>query len=99
MNVIRNLSYSIFEENCINFVFWDIDTKDWGPNMTSNEIAQNVKSHMLGGKATTVLMENKKWVKKTFFIKEPLKGGVILLHDKRQESYYATKKILEMANQ
>jgi len=97
MNVIRDLSQEIYDENCINFVFWDIDTKDWGPGMTSLEISQNVKAHMIGGEATTVLMKNNRWVKKKIFIKNPLKGGVVLLHDRKEETYFATEKILKMA--
>ncbi len=52
---------------------------------------------MIGGKATTVLMENNRWVKKKIFIKNPLKGGVVLLHDRKEETYFATEKILKMA--
>tara|TARA_Y100001958_G_C21222637_1_gene547989 strand:+ start:484 stop:1398 length:915 start_codon:yes stop_codon:yes gene_type:complete len=98
MNVIKEVSKKVYDENCINFVFWDIDTKDWGPGMTSLEISQNVKSYMMGGKATTVFMENNRWVKKIINIQKPLMGGVVLLHDKREETYYATESILKMAN-
>ena len=97
MNVIKEVSRKIYDENCINFVFWDIDTKDWGPGMTSLEISQNVKAYMVGGMATTVLMKNNRWVKKRINIQKPLNGGVILLHDKREEAYYATENILKMA--
>ena len=47
LNAIKEVSEDIYRENCINFAFWDIDTKDWGPNMTSQEIAQNVKTQQI----------------------------------------------------
>ena len=99
MNAIREVSEEVYGENCINFVFWDIDTKDWGPGMTSLEITENVKAHMLGGEATTVLKKNNRWVKKKITIKKPLNGGVILLHDGKLETSDATEMILKMANE
>ncbi|MEC7182399.1 MAG: hypothetical protein VXW15_06775, partial [Bdellovibrionota bacterium] len=36
--------------------------------------------------------------KKKINIQKPLMGGVVLLHDKREETYYATERILKMAN-
>ncbi len=98
MNAIREVSQEIYGENCINFVFWDIDTKDWGPGMSSFEIAENVKSHMLGGSGTTVIRKNNRWIKKTITIKKPLGGGVVLLHDRKIETSKATEMILKMAN-
>jgi peptidoglycan/xylan/chitin deacetylase (PgdA/CDA1 family) len=99
LNAIRDLSWETFGENCINFAFWDIDTKDWGPTMTSKEIAQNVLAHMEGGMAFTVVLKNNKWVKQPFEITKPPRGGVVLLHDKRDETIEGTRLILEMAKQ
>lgn len=99
INAIREVSEEIYGENCINFVFWDIDTKDWGPGMTSLEITENVKAHMVGGDATTVLKKNNRWVKKKITIKKPLNGGVILLHDGKLETSDATEMILKMASE
>lgn len=99
LNVIRDLSWEIYGENCINFAFWDIDTKDWAPTMTSREIAQNVLAHMEGGTAYTVVLRKNKWVKYSFEITKPPQGGVVLLHDKREETLEGTRLILEMAKQ
>ena len=99
LNVIKDLSHEIYGENCINIAFWDIDTKDWGPTMGPEEIAQNVKAHMEGGWAPTVISENNKWKKIRIKIKNPPQGGVILLHDTKKETFHGTKLILKMAKE
>jgi peptidoglycan/xylan/chitin deacetylase (PgdA/CDA1 family) len=36
LNVMKDVSQQLFGDNCINFVFWDIDTVDWLTEMTPN---------------------------------------------------------------
>ncbi len=104
LNVLREISYQLYGENCLNFVFWDIDTIDWVGNMTPNNILQVIKANLFGGmsyKHKKITLPNKKsyYVKKSYTIGSPVGGGVVLMHDIHQRTVKATKLILEYAKQ
>lgn len=101
LNVMKEVSRELYGENCINFVFWDIDSSDWLPSITSEEVAQGVKAHMEGGtaysfKAATV-NGRRVWTKVSYQITKPLKGGVVLMHDIQEKTLSATRLILTEA--
>jgi peptidoglycan/xylan/chitin deacetylase (PgdA/CDA1 family) len=82
LNVMKDVSRELFGDNCINFVFWDIDTVDWLEAMSPAEIAQNVMANLIGGTA----YEFKKntdgsYSKVEYIINKPIGGGVVLMHD------------------
>jgi len=102
MNVIKEVSEILYGENCINFAFWDIDTNDWVPTMSSAEVAQNVKANMEGGTAYTFRKASlangrRGWVKVPYQIRNPIKGGVVLMHDVQKRTIEGTRLILKMA--
>ena len=101
LNIMKQVSQELYGDNCINFVFWDIDTSDWVPSMTSAEVAQNVTANMEGGpaytfKATTV-NGSRVWAKVPYRISQPSKGGVVLMHDIQEKTLGATRLILTEA--
>lgn len=102
LNTIREVSYELFEDNCINFVFWDIDSGDWIPKMESKEIFQNLKSYQEAGKFITykIIKTNgiKKIIKKEVYNSYPTKGGVILFHDIQKRTIKALKLFLNYAH-
>ena len=104
MNVMKEVSQELYGENCINFAFWDIDTNDWVPNMTSQDVANNVKAYIEGGKAysfkkITNSQGRRVWTKTPITIKNPPGGGVALLHDVQDRTVMGTKLLLEMAKE
>lgn len=98
MNIINKVSKELFSENCINFAFWDIDSGDWIPTLTSKEVFDNIKSHDIGGKYTSYRLKRidgkKKIIKKSVYNDSPTKGGVILMHDIQERTIEATKLFL-----
>jgi peptidoglycan-N-acetylglucosamine deacetylase len=102
MNVIKEVSQELYGENCISFVFWDIDSNDWVPNITPQNIADNVKASIEGGKAytfkkVTKLSGRQVYTKTPITIKNPLGGGIVLLHDSKRKTIAGTRILLEMA--
>jgi peptidoglycan/xylan/chitin deacetylase (PgdA/CDA1 family) len=95
MNVMKEVSNELFGENCINFVFWDIDTADWVSNMTSTNIIQTIKANMEGGIAYRHAKINGKFEKKSYIINSPIEGGVVLMHDIHARSVNSVRGILE----
>ena len=100
MNVIRDRSKKIFNKNCINFVFWDIDSNDW-LNISSKQIAQNIISNIEGGEYVTFKLRRRYifWgdyvrviVKQQ--INNPIGGGVVLMHDIHEKSIDALEILL-----
>lgn len=82
MNALQDVSKELFGENCIQFAFWDVDTVDWLAGMTSAEISQNIVAWNEGGKAIDFLRKpDGTFVKKSYIVKEPTAGGVVLNHD------------------
>jgi len=98
LNVLKKNSYEIFNDNCINYVFWDIDSQDWFRKLTSFQIAQNILSSINGGiyyKPQFVIKSNKK--KRTVveeYMEYPVGGGIILLHDIYEKSVEALSVFL-----
>lgn len=104
LNVMKDVSKQLYNENCINFVFWDIDTADWTPGMEAQMISQNIKASLFGG--TSYTFKEKKF---TFFSKNPknkfkivkrntsspVGGGIVLMHDVHQNSVQAVDIFLK----
>jgi peptidoglycan/xylan/chitin deacetylase (PgdA/CDA1 family) len=96
MNVMQNVSQKLFQENCIHFAFWDHDSGDWIPKMTSEEVYQNLISFHFGGEITTYRVNAKKEILKIKdFVKTPIGGGVILFHDIQKVTQVALKNFLK----
>lgn len=101
-NVMKELSFELFGENCINFAFWDIDTSDWVSNMTAPNIVQTLKANLDGGKAwrfKTIRQGGRTlYQKEAYTITDPQEGGVVLMHDIHQRTIDATRLFLEEAS-
>jgi len=97
LNVMKDVSQELFGENCINFVFWDIDTADWVTNMNPGDIAQNIKAHIEGGTAYQHKKYGNTYKKSAYTITNPPGGGVVLMHDIHKRSADALPLILEYA--
>lgn len=102
MNVMKEVSDSIYGDNCINFAFWDIDSSDWGPGMTPEMIAENVISHVTGGDIYQIESKKSplggtKYKIKKQLLRNGIGGGVALLHDIHERSVLATEIILKKA--
>jgi peptidoglycan/xylan/chitin deacetylase (PgdA/CDA1 family) len=96
LNVMKKVSQELFGDNCINFAFWDIDTVDWIPSMTSDDITQNVMANIIGGTGFDFKKNSDgSYSKVKISIKNPLGGGVVLMHDVHLRSVNAVPKILE----
>lgn len=102
MNAIRELSNELYGGNCINFVFWNIDTTDWLPGMTPAEILHNVEVNVDGGVGVTHKAERGadgkiRYVKEKYRLSDPDEGGVVLMHDIHTRSVDAVESILQYA--
>lgn len=96
LNIMKEVSQVLFNDNCINFAFWDIDTVDWLESMTSDEIAQNVMANIFGGTAYDFEQKsNGEYIKKIYKINKPISGVVVLMHDVHQRSVDAVPKLLQ----
>lgn len=82
LNVMKSVSNDLFGENCINFAFWDIDTVDWLPEMSPQDIKSNVLANIFGGTGFDFKRNsNGSYSKVKKVINKPLGGGVVLMHD------------------
>ena len=104
MNVIKEVSDELFGKNCIHFVFWDIDSGDWIPKLTPDEVFKNIRAHHIGGEYTTYKIGRdnsgrKVILKKSAFVKDPTAGGVILQHDIQKRSVKGTELFLKYAKE
>jgi peptidoglycan/xylan/chitin deacetylase (PgdA/CDA1 family) len=81
INALKEVSNELFRDNCIHMVFWDVDTSDWVPGMTPEEVAQNMIAHYEGGTYIDFKREGAGYVKVPLVLKNPPEGGVILQHD------------------
>ena len=96
LNVMKDVSRELFNDNCINFAFWDIDTVDWLQSMSSQEITENIMSNIFGGTGYGFKdVGNGKYLKTTHKITKPLGGGVILMHDVHERSVNAVPDLLK----
>nr|BDT27836.1 polysaccharide deacetylase family protein [Bacteriovorax sp. HI3] len=100
MNVMKDVSKELFNDNCINFAFWDIDTVDWLADMTPDDIAQNVMANIFGGTGYDFKKNsNGTYYKVKINISKPLGGGVVLMHDVHARSVDSVPKLLEKFKQ
>jgi peptidoglycan/xylan/chitin deacetylase (PgdA/CDA1 family) len=81
INALRDLSRELLGDNCINMVFWDVDTADWVPGMTPQEIANNIIVNNEGGTYIDFKQQGSTYIKVPYQIKDPIGGGVVLEHD------------------
>lgn len=100
LNSLKEISNELMGENCIHFAFWDIDSGDWIPGMTSSEIAQNFRASNEGGNSITYKTVrnsagNLTQIKVAKIINEPTSGGVLLQHDIQPGSIEGIKKIID----
>lgn len=103
MNTLKEISKELLKENCIHFTFWDIDSGDWIPGMTAQEVFQNFKASHEGGKFITykTMRVNGKLtqVKVRKEIEDPTEGGVVLQHDIQESSVAGTELFLRYAKE
>lgn len=101
MNTLKEISRELMNENCIHFAFWDIDSGDWIPAMTSQEVFSNFKANHEGGNFITykTVRQNGRTtqVKVSKEISHPLSGGVVLQHDIQESSVGGTEAFLRYA--
>lgn len=95
MNVMQEVSKELFGENCVQFVFWDVDSADWVPSMTSEDVFTNLKAHFTGGRYYDFKLQNGQYVKVPLNMTTPPKGGVILDHDIQERTQGAIRLYLD----
>jgi peptidoglycan/xylan/chitin deacetylase (PgdA/CDA1 family) len=87
---LQRLGRKLYSDNCLNYVFWDIDTIDWALK-DSQKIFVNVKNHLEGG--TRYVWSGGRVATKR--VSKGLRGGIVLMHDKgRGYAVEATRKII-----
>lgn len=95
INIIREVSQKLFGKNCIHFTFWDIDSGDWIPNMSPQEVVQNIRANIEGGQYTDYKVVNGKILKVKTKITDPKAGGTILFHDIQDRTTKAIPLLLK----
>ncbi len=97
LNTMRDLSYELFGENCINFVFWNVDSEDWVPAMTSEKIADGIMAQLEGGTAYEHVLVGGKYTVRQIHVNPATapRGGVILMHEVHDRSLGAVPMLLE----
>lgn len=95
MNVMKEVSRELFGDNCINFVFWDIDTIDWVSDMTEKDIIQTVIANIDGGASFDFKKNsNGTYSKNKYMINNPIGGGVVLMHDVHKKTIDSVEGLL-----
>jgi peptidoglycan/xylan/chitin deacetylase (PgdA/CDA1 family) len=97
INALKEVSQELMGDNCINMAFWDVDTADWVPGMTSQEIANNIIAHNEGGTFIDFKKVGNNYVKNPVPLKNPPVGGVVLQHDVHEVSSLATDLFIQYA--
>lgn len=101
MNTLKEIAQDLMKDNCIHFAFWDIDSGDWIPGMTGEEVAANIKAYQEGGKFITYKTVRKDGkltqIKVPTRVDEPISGGVILQHDIQESTIKGTELFLKYA--
>jgi peptidoglycan/xylan/chitin deacetylase (PgdA/CDA1 family) len=96
MNVVREVSHELFGNNCIHFVFWDIDSGDWIAPLTAEQMFTTLKAYNEGGYYYTYKVDRSSGRAKIVPVKRKLKkptfGGVILFHDIHRKTVHAVEK-------
>lgn len=99
MNALREVSRELFRDNCIQFVFWDVDTADWVKSMTAEDVFANIKAHHQGGRYYDFKLQDGQYVKVPKTMTTPPRGGVVLQHDVHEKNIEATGLFIEWAKQ
>lgn len=103
MNTLKEISRELMGDNCIHFAFWDIDSGDWIPGMTSGEVFGNFKAYQEGGKFVTYKTVRRNGrltqIKVNKTVTEPTLGGVVLQHDIQESSVGGTELFLKYAQE
>lgn len=97
INVLKEISIELMGQNCIHMAFWDVDTADWVPEMTSREIANNIIAHNEGGTFIDFKKVGNTYVKNPIQLHNPPAGGVILQHDVVEASIEGTDLFIQYA--
>lgn len=100
MNSLQAVSNQLFGDNCLQFAFWDVDSNDWVPSMTPEDIFQTLRAHNEGGRYfgfRTVRNSQGQvtYVKVPQEMTNPPQGGVILMHDIHERTLEGTRLFLE----
>ena len=82
MNVMKEVSETLFGDNCINFSFWDIDSLDWLKPMDQSDVISNILANIEGGTAYNMVKGrfSGKPKKQKYTISKPMGGGVVLMN-------------------
>ena len=97
INALKEVSQELFGENCIHMAFWDVDTSDWVPGMTGEEVAQNIIAHNEGGTYIDFKKVGNTYVKNPVQLKNPPAGGVVLQHDVQEPSIKGLELFIKYA--
>lgn len=97
INTLKDISKKLYGENCLNFVFWEIDSADWVPDMTSQNVFEGIIAQVEGGRAFRHKKVNGKWVKSPYQVVDPNGGGIVLLHDIQRKNIESVGLLLEYA--
>lgn len=97
INALKEVSQELMGKNCINMVFWDVDTADWVPGMTSAEVANNIIVHNTGGTLIDFKKVGTNFVKHPVELKNPPAGGIVLQHDVHEITAQAVDLYIQYA--
>lgn len=97
INALKEVSQELMGDNCIHMAFWDVDTADWVPGMTSQEIAQNIIANYEGGRYIDFKKQGNTYIKVPLNMANPIGGGVVLQHDVHQASVNAVEIFIKYA--
>lgn len=97
INALKEVSQELFGDNCIHMAFWDVDTSDWVPGMTPEEVSGNIIAHNEGGTYINFKKQGNTYVKVPMEIKNPVSGGVVLQHDVQEPSVKGLELFLKYA--
>jgi peptidoglycan-N-acetylglucosamine deacetylase len=97
INALKEVSQDLMGDNCINMAFWDVDTADWVPGMTPEEISNNIIVHNEGGTFIDFKKVGNTYVKNPIPLTNPPGGGVVLQHDVHEADIKATDLFLQYA--
>lgn len=97
INALKEVSQELMGDNCIHMAFWDVDTADWVPGMTPEEVAGNIIAHNQGGIFVDFKKVGSTYVKNPVYLNNPPAGGVVLQHDVQEPSVKATDLFIQHA--
>ena len=97
LNVMKEVSQELFNDNCINFAFWDIDSLDWLKPMDKGDVISNIMANIEGGTAYNMVKGrwSGKMKKDKYTISRPMGGGVVLMHDIHERSVDTVETLLK----